>query len=224
MIAKEHIYNLRTNLQEVGSPLSEATDQHLMYMLDEARAVLASQKMDKIININQMTQWADFTIREATKAELGTMGSTQVKAVDIPVPISYSGGSGIFSVGPTDGKLNYAEISYSQLQTFTARKYTAASTKWLLMDSTIFLLNLKVSSTAKVRVRGIWDEPYKIIQARGEYKYLNPFYWEYPLTNKDARTVYQIAMSGDLGWKDIATRAVANRDREIQRAENEQNA
>ena len=50
MKAKELIYNLRTNLSGMGSQLSVATDQHIQYMLDEARSVLASRKMEQKVN------------------------------------------------------------------------------------------------------------------------------------------------------------------------------
>lgn len=214
MEAKEHIYNLRTNLQEVGSFLSRATDQHIMFMLDKARAVLASQRLDREINVIQMTQTADFKTREATKEEIGQLGTSNILAIDIPVPVSHQGGSGIFSIGPTNGSFNYTEISYSQLQTVTSgRKYTSVGPKWLLIGSTVYLLNIKTTGTKLVRVRGVWDEPYKIVQVQGLYKYLSPFSWEYPLTNKDVKAVYQIALSGDLGWSDRAASVIAEQNR-----------
>ena len=61
MKAKEFIYNLRTNLEEAGSQLRSATDQHIMFMLDEARAIYAGQKMDRAFSLTQMAQVIDVT-------------------------------------------------------------------------------------------------------------------------------------------------------------------
>lgn len=224
MEAKEHIYNLRTNLQDVGSLLAKATDQHLMYMLDEARATLASQKMDKKVNVQQMAQFADFTARDATSKEMGTIGSSKVLALDIPVPTSFMNGVAIFTIGSTDGKISYTQISFSQLRTYWARKYTSKVPMWFIMGSTVFMINVKTTGVVLARVRGIWDEPYRIIKAKGQYKYLKPFAWEYPLTNKDAKTVYQIALSGDLGWSDDAARVIADRMRTQQNDANKDRA
>ena len=59
-----------------------------------------------------------------------------------------------------------------------------------------------------------------MIQAKGEYKFLAPFVWEYPLTLKDAKTVYQLAMSGDIGWGDTAAAAI-NKAANKQKSDNQ---
>lgn len=208
MKAKEFIYNLKTNLQGAGSQLQYATDQHIMYMLDEARANLASQKMDARVSVNLMTQYADLTPTKAPKSELGTVGESNVLKVLMPKPIAYKNGEGIFTVGATDGQDSYTRTTFSQIRTILHRKYTGSSPKWFLLNDSIYIINSEIDGQQKVRVRGIFDEPYRIIQAQGLYKYLDPFNWEYPLSMKDAKAVYQIAMSGDLGWGDTAVGAI----------------
>jgi hypothetical protein len=208
MKAKELIYNLRSNLAEAGSQLMSAPDQHLMYMLDEARAKLAAQKMDSRVNVVQMSQAVDVKPINAPKDEIGQIGSTKVLKLVIPEPISYLNGGGIFTVGSTDGEESYTEISYSQLRTALSRKYTASSPKWFWYENALYVINAEISGLQKVRVRGIFDEPYKVEIAMGRYKYLQPFSWEYPLTLKDADTVYKLAMSGDMGWGDDAIGAI----------------
>lgn len=220
MKAKEHIYNLRTNLENVGSQIAKTTDQHLMYMLDEARASLASQKMDKRVNVIQMSQFMDKKAREATPEEIGSIGMSKVLAIDIPKPTAYLNGVAIFTVGSTDGKIAYTQITFSQIRTLIGRKYTSATPKWLILGNTIFLINVKSTSSITARIRGIFDEPYRIIQEQGLYKKLAPFDWEYPLTMKDAKTAYQIALTGDLGWSDTAARAIADQMRKEADAKN----
>jgi len=208
MKAKELIYNLRTNLVETGSELSLATDQHLMFMLDEARAKLAAQKMDARVNVVQMSQVVDVKPIKAPKEEIGQIGSTNVLKLIIPDPISYLNGGGIFTVGSTDGEESYTEISYSQLRTALFRKYTSKAPKWFWLENALYLVNVELSSLQKVRVRGIFDEPYKVEIAMGRYKYLKPFDWEYPMTLKDADTIYKLAIAGDLGYGDTAVQAI----------------
>lgn len=208
MKAKEVIYNLRTNLAKAGSQLADSTDQHIMYMIDEARAKLAAQKMDSRANVIQMSQVVDVKPTNAPKSEIGQIGEYRVLKVVIPDPISYLNGSGIFTVGPTDGEDSYTQISYSQLRTTAFRKYTSFTPKWFWLENALYIINADKDSLAKVRVRGIFDEPYKVEQAMGRYKYLKPFDWEYPLTMKDADTVYKLAFAGDLGWGDSAVQAV----------------
>jgi hypothetical protein len=220
MKAKEVIYNLRTNLAAEGSEISKSTDQHIMYMLDEARAKLASQKMDNRINVVQMSQVVDVKPVTAPKDEIGQIGSTKVLKLVIPDPISYMNGGGIFTVGSTDGEESYTQISYSQLRTSLSRKYTASSPKWFWFENSVYIINAEISSLAKVRVRGIFDEPYKVEQAMGRYKYLAPFDWEYPLTLKDADTIYKMAFSGDLGWGDTAVKAI-QREKKKDKGENQ---
>ena len=208
MKAKELIYNLRTNLLSASSSIANTTDQHIMFMLDEARSKLAAQKMDSRINVVQMSQVVDVVPVRATKQEMGQVGSSRVLRLDIPDPISYTNGGGIFTVGSTDGIESYTQISYSQLRTALYRKYTSASPKWFWYENALYIINVEISSLAAVRVRGIFDEPYRVEQAMGRYKYLAPFDWEYPLTLKDADTIYKMAFQGDLGWGDTAISAV----------------
>lgn len=218
MKAKEFIYNLKTNLQEAGSQLQYATDQHILYMLDEARSILASQKMDRRLSLNLMAQHLDVTPVNATTAEIGTVGDAKVLKVSIPKPIAFKNGEGIFTVGATDGQDSYSRITFSQLRTALYRKYTASSPKWFLLNGDIYIVNSEIDSRQKVRVRGIFDEPYRVVQAQGLYKYLDPFNWEYPLSMKDAKAVYQIAMSGDLGWGDAAVGAINAAQQKAERA------
>lgn len=208
MKAKELIYNLRTNLAAAGSELTDATDQHIMYMLDEARAKLAAQKMDAKVNIVQMSQIVDVKPIKAPKSDIGQIGSANILKLVLPDLISYSNGIGVFTVGSTDGEESYTEISYSQLRTVLYRKYTSTAPKWFMLEGSIYVINTELSGIQKVRVRGIFDEPYKVEQAMGRYKYLAPFDWEYPMTLKDADTVYKLAMAGDMGWGDSAMQAI----------------
>jgi len=177
-------------------------------MLDEARAVLASRKMDQHVNVVQMSQHLDVIPREATKAEMGTVGYANLKVLEIPDPIAYLNGGGIFTIGPTDGRTAYTRINYSELRLLKGGKYTSSSPKWFFFQDKVFLVNIKPPGIELARVRGIFDDPYKVIIARGEYKKLDPFYWEYPLSMKDAGTIYQIAISGDLGWGDTAASVI----------------
>lgn len=208
MKAKEFIYNLRTNFGQLGGQLDDKTDQHIMYMLDSARAVLASQKMDAKVNVIQMAQEVDVKPIPAPKEDIGQIGDAKIIKLVIPDPIAYLNGSGIFTVGPTDGEDSFTRITYSQLRTVLHRKYTAASPKWFWLNNAIYVINADIHSQEKVRVRGIFDEPYRVEIAMGRFKKLSPFEFEYPLTMKDAKTVYQIAMASDLGWGDIAIQAI----------------
>jgi len=208
MKAKEVIYNLRTNLQALDSQVKDTTDQHIMFMLDEARAKLAAQKMDAKVNIIQMIQMVDVKPVDATKAEMGTIGTAKVLKLVIPDPIAYLDGGGVITVGPTDGTENYTRITYAQLKLVLHRKYTASSPKWFFLENSIYVINADVEALMKIRVRGVFDEPYKVEQAMGRYKYLTPFDWEYPLSMKDLDSVYKIAMGGDLGWGDSAIQSI----------------
>jgi len=208
MKAKEFIYNLRTNLQQLDSQIQYATDQHIMYMLDEARSILAGQKMDIATSLDPMSQFLDVKPEKADPINMGSIGDAKVLKLVIPKPIAYKNGIGIFTVGASDGQDSYTKISYSQLRTALYRKYTGSTPKWFWFNDALYLINREMDSSSSVRVRGIFDEPYRVIQAKGQYKYLKPFDWEYPLTLKDAKAVYQIAMSGDLGWGDSAISAL----------------
>jgi hypothetical protein len=177
-------------------------------MLDEARAILASQKMDAGINLNQMTQYVDVKPISAPRSEIGTIGNANVLKVVIPQPVTYKNGEGIFTVGATDGGDSFTRITFSQVRTVLFRKYTANTPKWFLLNGNIYIINAEVDSLQKVRVWGIFNEPYQVEVAMGRYKYLDPFNWEYPLSIKDTKTVYNLAMSGDLSWGDTAVQAI----------------
>lgn len=218
MKAKQLIYNLRTNFNAVDSQLKNTTDQHLMYMLDSARSILASQKMDNAVDIAQMSQTLDVVPKIATAKDIGLVGNEKVLKIELPKPIAYKNGIAIFTVGTTDGTESCTQITFSQLRTALHRKYTANSPKWFWLDNAIYVINRDVDSSSKLRVRGIFDEPYLVEKAMKRFKYLDPFEFEYPLSNKDAKTVYQLAMSSDLGWGDTAVQAVQSAERRQQLA------
>jgi hypothetical protein len=219
MKAKEFIYNLRTNLEEAGSQLRSATDQHIMFMLDEARAIYAGQKMDRAFSLTQMAQVIDVTPTIAPTSEVGTVGNARILKVEIPQPVVYMNGDGIFTVGATDGQDSYTRIDFSQLRTALSRKYTGNTPKWFWLGSSMYIINAEIDSLSKVRIRGIFSEPYKVEIAMNRYKYLDPFNWEYPLSLKDAKAVYQLAMSGDLGWGDTAVQAIQNAEAKSKRGQ-----
>jgi hypothetical protein len=221
MKAKELIYNLRTVFQEAGNQIHKDTDQHVMYMLDEARASFAAQKLNAGISLNQMAQVVDVKPTLAPKSEMGTVGNSNILKIVIPQPVAYNNGEGIFTVGATDGQDSYTRITFSQLRTAIYRKYTSNSPKWFWLNDAIYIINAEIDSTQKIRVRGVFSEPYKVEQAMGRYKYLAPFDWEYPLSLKDAKAVYQIAMTGDLGWGDTAIQAILQAEARAKKASKE---
>lgn len=207
MKAKEHIYNLRTNL-EASPTMIDTQDEHLMYMLDEARAVVASRKMDMNAAIPLMVQHIDVAPVEPEEGELGTVLDMPVIKLNLPKPIAYKNGGGIFTVGSLDGASSYTRITYSQIRTAFSRTITPLAPKWLYFNEAIYVINLPLDATKKVRIRGLFDEPWRVILAQGLFNPLNPYDFEYPLSMKDATTVYSIAMSGDLGWGDAAASAI----------------
>lgn len=216
MKAKELIYNLKQNLEGVNSEVAKRNDHHLMWMLDEARANLASRKMDKSVNVELMTQFLDVKPQNADKKIYGDIGDADVKKLVIPKPINYNGGTGIFTVGSSDGTQSFTRISFSQIRTALAGKYTASTPKWFYLNEEIYLINLDYESSQSVRVRGIFDEPWRVIQAKGDFKYLDPWNFEYPLSTKDAKSVYQLALTGDMGWGDTVAAAIAEQERDRQ--------
>jgi hypothetical protein len=216
MKAKEHIYNLRTALEPANSSIQTYIDQHLMFMLDEARATLATRKMEGRTSVNQMAQFIDISPSVASVSELGTVGDTKVLKILSPKPIEYYNGEAIFTVGATDGQDSYTKISYSQLRTTFHRQFTASAPKWLWFNDAIYIVNSEIDSRMKVRVRGIFNQPYKVELAMGRLKRLDPFDWEYPLGLKDQDAVYKIAMNSSLGYGDAAVSAMqakAKRDK-----------
>ena len=224
--AKEFIYNVKTILLEGNSAAAEFSDQHLMYMLDEARATLAGRRLEKAHNVEQMTQIIDVTptiVNPETANEIGTVGDTRVLKVDLPQPVRYHNREAIFTVGSTDGQDSYTPITYSQLRTALYRKYTAKSPKWFWYEHSLYIINSEIDSRKKIRVRGIFSEPYKVEIANGKYKKLAPFDWEYPLSLNDANTVYQLAFGADLGWVDLSTGAIAKAQRDREEAQQRRN-
>lgn len=208
MKAYELIDNLKTNFKQVQSQLAEASDHHLMFMLDEARAALASQKMDARVNVELMSQYLDVVPQKADSNIFGELGESNVMFLPIPHPINYSNGAGIFTVGTADGRESFTRITFSQIRTAMARKYTGLTPKWFFHENAIYIINLPMESTKLVRVRGVFDRPVDVIKAKNTYKHLDPWNFVYPLSTKDAKTVYQIALSGDAGWGDSAAGAI----------------
>jgi len=234
MKAKEIINNLKLVLKEQGTMINTSSDHHLMFMLDEARAKFAAQKMDAKVNVVQMAQFVDVVpIPVDTKASIMVQGATvhqnstapileivqestevikfgsvKVLKLIIPDPIAYMNGGGVFTVGPTDGSSSFSQISYSQLRLATHRLFTGSVPKWFFFENAIYVINATTEAYQKIRIRGIFDRPFHIEIFQGRYKYLHPFDWEYPLSMKDLPTIYQIAIANDLGWGDAAAAAI----------------
>lgn len=202
--------------------MANSTDQHLMYLLDSTRAILAVQKMQKKVSINTMVQTLD--LKPTISKDLGFIGNSAVVKLEIPKPIDYDNGEGIFSIGNINGSVNFSRSTFKQVELSMHTKYTSKTPKWLYHNNAIYIVNIEAEDIEKVRVRGIFDEPYKVEIAMGRYKYLAPFDWEYPLTLKDAKIVYQMAITGEMSWGDIAMQSVQNVMSKNRNAQEEENA
>jgi hypothetical protein len=214
MKAKEHIFNLRDNLRVANSSLLDKTDQHLMFMLDEARSILISRKIANRHNIDNMIQYCDILPSKANSNDLAIVGEEELLKVIIPKPISLNDNIGIFSVGNNDARTSYAKIDYGRIRTYIHRKYTSKTPVWIYSNDTILILNSVSGLLTKVRVRGVFDEPWRIEKIKGNINPLNPFDFEYPLSLKDSNAVYDLAMSGDLSWGDFALQSIARKKAE----------
>lgn len=214
MKAKEHILNLKTIFSAVGSYTSVMTDKHLMYVLDEARAVLAAQKMDAGVNITAMFQHVDQTPSDSTAEELmisgiGYMDTNIVKKLVIPKPIQFLNGEGISTIGDLNGSSSFSRIDFSQIRTSFYRKYTGSKPKWVYLNNDVFIYNYDTTTyPGDIRVRGVFDEPWRVLVANGSFNRLNPWDFEYPLSMKDEITVYKLAMQAELGWGDSAINSI----------------
>ena len=214
MKAKEHIYNLRDNLSVDNSSLVGKTDQHLMYMLDEARSILVSRKVANRSNIDNMTQYFDTTPSVGKVSDLAILGSREFLKIETPKPITLTKGLGILTVGSTDSRAIFSKVDYSRIRTYIHRKYTGNSPIWIYENNTILILNSLGGIVSKIRVRGLFDEPWKVERIKGNIDPFDPFNFEYPLSLKDSNAVYDIAMSGDLAWGDISIQSIARRNAE----------
>lgn len=222
MIAEEVIYNLRTLLAEEGSTLVNKTDQHLMFMLDEARSILISRKIDNQQNVESFSQFYDVTPLAAPSSILGTVNEKTPYVIECPTPVSLSHGVGITSLGPTDGSIEYGKIDYGRLKTALHKKYTSQDTKWFYDNGKIIIINATFLVTTKVRVRGYFDEPWRIAELNGKTTVFRPFNFLYPASNKDLASIYSIAMSGDLSWGDTAVQLINRQKQAQQRQEQSQ--
>jgi hypothetical protein len=220
MVAKELIYNLRGVLTETQSSLLEKTDQQLMYMIDEARVILASRKVQNNYDTTNFTQYFDVKPIKATNGVITKVGDKPVLVIELPSKFaSFNHLFGGFSVGSTDGSLMYSKIEFHSIRTSIYRKYTGTSPKWVLDNNKILIINSTTGIESKVRIRGIFDEPSKIENFKTPISKLDPYQFEYPLSMKDAPAVYDILMSGELSYGDVTAQAVAKQQRAQQRAQ-----
>jgi hypothetical protein len=220
MVAKKLIYNLKGVLKETKSSLLEMTDQQLLYMLDEARVILASRKIQNNYDTTNFTQYFDKKPVKATNSIITSVGSKPVLIIDLPSKFaSFNNLFGGFSVGSTDGALMYSKIEFHNIRTSIYRKYTGSAPKWTLDNNKILIINSTTGIESKVRVRGIFDEPFEVENFKSPISKFDPLEFEYPLSMKDAPAVYAILMSGELSYGDLAAQAVAKQQRSQQRAQ-----
>jgi len=214
MKAKEHIYNLRDNLSVANSSLADKTDQHIMYMLDEARSILISRKVANRHNIDNMTQYFDTAPMLGKNSDSAVLGCKEFIKVTTPKPVTLNRGIGILTVGGSDVRAIYAKIDYSRIRIYMHRKYTGNATAWIYENNSILIVNSLGGIMENVRVRGLFDEPHKVETLKGKVSLFDPFDFEYPLSLKDSNAVYDIAMAGDLSWGDISIQTIAKRNQE----------
>jgi hypothetical protein len=220
MVAKELIYNFREVLRETQSSVSERTDQHLMYLLDEARVILASRKIQNNYDVTIFTQFFDVKPAKADTSIISNVGTKPVLFIKLPTMFaSFNKLFGGFSVGSTDGETTYGKLNFYNIKTALYRKYTGSNPKWVLDENNILIINSTTGIESKIRVRGIFDEPGKIATYKNTVSKLDPYQYEYPLSMKDAPALYNIAMSGELSYGDVAAQAVSKQQRANQRAQ-----
>ena len=195
MKAQEIIDNFREFLTDMRSPLSSRTDTHLMFILDEARAMIVGRQVGNRGSLQAMTPTLDLSPTVSSASEMGQIGSSSVIKVTVPTPVAVREFDGITMVSSADLKEVYTKVSLAGLQSSLYRKYTGGTQKYTRINNDLFIINSKRGISSKIQVTGVFDEPYKVLELLGKIDPFAPYDFEYPLSMKDARSVYEVALT-----------------------------
>jgi hypothetical protein len=193
MKAKEIVFHLK-NLKAGGtqSQNMNISDMEYLAMVDYYRATLIRQQ-----------QGAGYRINDRFIQDLGIIDiaplydniSTYATIVEIPSPIEVPLGVLIVDVVSTTG-INYQKGNYSSVKWSKFSRLTKDEPKWFFVDNKVGVVNHVGSD--KVRVKGIFESPYKALVFAKKHNELDPLDFEYPVTTTMLDTIYKMIIESEM--------------------------
>lgn len=209
MKASEIIYYIQ-NLRQKGiqSDDNQISDDMIFFSLNNKRDFLLRQEEEKYNSLNpEITQTLivelessyliDIFLCDDRYKEICVLKSK----LPLPLTINLKTSNNYTYVGGMDGSTPYSYTEQNTLKYLITSKYSGKKTKYLIINSYLYILNPPSNALRYVKVTALFNNPKEIIErndileGKTTVDIFDPYNFEYPVTGNMLETIYNMMIN-----------------------------
>jgi hypothetical protein len=230
MKANEIIYYIQ-NLRQKGlqSDDNQISDDMVFFSLNNKRDFLLRQEEERYNSVNpeiaqtlsielEPSHLIDLTLCDIRYKEICVLKSK----LPIPLTINLKTSNNYLYLGGMDGKSPYTYSEVQTLKYLVTSKYTGNKTKYLVMNSYLYIINPPSNALRYVKMIALFHNPKEakefidLTEGKSNIDIFDPYDFEYPITGNMLETVYAMMLDKDIRYQ------VSTKDDTLQDGKNEQ--
>lgn len=230
MKANEIIYYIQ-NLRQKGiqSDDNQISDDMVFFSLNNKRDFLLRQEEERYNSVNpeiaqtlsielEPSHLIDLILCDIRYKEICVLKSK----LPIPLTINLKSSNNYLYLGGMDGKSPYTYSEVQTLKYLVTSKYTGNKTKYLVMNSYLYIINPPSNALRYVKMIALFHNPKEakefidLTEGKSNIDIFDPYDFEYPITGNMLETVYAMMLDKDIRYQ------VSTKDDTLQDGKNEQ--
>jgi len=230
MKANEIIYYIQ-NLRQKGlqSDDNQISDDMVFFSLNNKRDFLLRQEEERYNSVNpeiaqtlsielEPSHLIDLILCDIRYKEICVLKSK----LPIPLTINLKTSNNYLYLGGMDGKSPYTYSEVQTLKYLVTSKYTGNKTKYLVMNSYLYIINPPSNALRYVKMIALFHNPKEakefidLTEGKSNIDIFDPYDFEYPITGNMLETVYAMMLDKDIRYQ------VSTKDDTLQDGKNEQ--
>ena len=230
MKASEIIYYIQ-NLRQKGiqSDDNQISDDQIFFDLNTKRDFLLRQEEDRYNCINpeiaqtltvelEPAHLIDIIYCDVSYKEICVLKSVK----PIPLTIGLKSNNNYGYVGGMDGKSPYSYTEVSTLKYLITSKYSGKKTKFLIINSYLYIINPPTNALRYVKMVALFNNPKEVIEqndfveGKSTIDIFNPYDFNYPVTGSMLENIYNLMINREVKLQ------LSTKDDTLQDGKNEQ--
>jgi len=214
MKASEIIYYIQ-NLRQKGiqSDDNQISDDMVFFSLNNKRDFLLRQEEERYNSVNpeiaqtlsielEPSHLIDLILCDIRYKEICVLKSK----LPIPLTINLKTSNNYLYLGGMDGKSPYTYSEVQTLKYLVTSKYTGNKTKYLVMNSYLYIINPPSNALRYVKMIALFHNPKEakefidLTEGKSNIDIFDPYDFEYPITGNMLETVYAMMLDKDIRY------------------------